>query len=156
MLAENREMSHKISLSSPNFPLTDSEFEAVLALICCFLDGSPLSQIHIVRSSYKPTDLKRLAGFFRALGKDGSGSWHDGELDAAPGRSDRDIRDHYPLCAGKSSRDCNRDWGEFTYPSSVTRHSCRAEKCRYEIGWPTLEGLPCPVHAAPRRAFCAG
>jgi hypothetical protein len=58
MLAENREMSQKISLSSPNFTLTDSEFEAVLALVCCFLDGSPLSQIHIVRSSYKPTDLE--------------------------------------------------------------------------------------------------
>jgi hypothetical protein len=58
MLAENREMSQEISLSSPNFTLTDSEFEAVLALVCCFLDGSPLSQIHIVRSSYKPTDLE--------------------------------------------------------------------------------------------------
>jgi len=58
MLAENREMSQNISLSSPNFTLTDSEFEAVLALVCCFLDGSPLSQIHIVRSSYKPTDLE--------------------------------------------------------------------------------------------------
>ena len=58
MLAENREMSQNISLSSPNFTLTDSEFEAVLALVCCFLDGSPLSQIHIVRSSYKPPDLE--------------------------------------------------------------------------------------------------
>jgi hypothetical protein len=58
MLAENREMSQEISLSSPNFTLTDSEFEAVLAIVCCFLDGSPLSQIHIVRSSYKPTDLE--------------------------------------------------------------------------------------------------
>jgi hypothetical protein len=51
-------MSQEISLSQPNSTLTDSEFEAVLALVCCFLDGSPLSQIHIVRSSYKPPDLE--------------------------------------------------------------------------------------------------
>jgi hypothetical protein len=58
MLARDREMSHEISLSQPNSTLTDSEFEAVLALVCCFLDGSPLLQIHIVRSSYKPPDLE--------------------------------------------------------------------------------------------------
>jgi len=50
-------MSQEASLSNPNFRLTDAEFEAVLALVCSFLDGSPLSHTHIVRVSYKPTDL---------------------------------------------------------------------------------------------------
>ena len=58
MLARDREMSRDIPLSQPSFTLTDSEFEAVLALVCCFLDGSPLSQIHLVRSSYNPPDLE--------------------------------------------------------------------------------------------------
>ena len=58
MLARDPEMSQEIFLSQPKFTLTDSEFEAVLALVCYFLDGSPLSQIHIVRSSYKPPDLE--------------------------------------------------------------------------------------------------
>jgi hypothetical protein len=58
MLARDREMSQEISLLQPNSTLTDSKLEAVLALVCCFLDGSPLSQIHIVRSSYKPPDLE--------------------------------------------------------------------------------------------------
>jgi hypothetical protein len=57
MLARDREMSQDIPVSQLSFTLTDSEFEAVLALVCCFLDGSPLSQIHIVRSSYKPPDI---------------------------------------------------------------------------------------------------
>jgi hypothetical protein len=38
--------------------LTAAEFEAVLALVCCFLDGSPLSHIHIVRNSYNPPELE--------------------------------------------------------------------------------------------------
>ena len=58
MLPRDREMSQEITLSQPSFTLTESEFEAVLALVRCFLDGSPLSQIHIVRSSYKPPDLE--------------------------------------------------------------------------------------------------
>jgi hypothetical protein len=58
MLARDRKMSQEISLSQPNSTLTASEFEAVLALVCCFLDGSPLSHIHIVRSSYTPHDLE--------------------------------------------------------------------------------------------------
>ena len=60
MVARDREMSQEISLSQPNSTLTDSEFKAVLALVCCFLDGSPLLQIHIVRSSYKPPDLEAM------------------------------------------------------------------------------------------------
>ena len=51
-------MSQEISLSQPSSTLTESEFEAVLALVCCFLDGSPLSHTHIVRSSYTPPDLE--------------------------------------------------------------------------------------------------
>ncbi|MDP9052371.1 MAG: hypothetical protein M3O31_16865 [Acidobacteriota bacterium] len=51
-------MSQDTPLSQPSFTLTDSEFEAVLALVCCFLDGSPLSQTHVVQSSYRPPDLK--------------------------------------------------------------------------------------------------
>jgi hypothetical protein len=58
MPARDREMSQEVPLSQPSFTLTDSEFEAVLALVCCFLDGSPLSQIHIVRSAYNPPDLE--------------------------------------------------------------------------------------------------
>jgi hypothetical protein len=58
MLVRDRNMSQEISLSHPNSTLTTSEFEAVLALVCCFLDGSSLSQIHIVRSSYNPPDLE--------------------------------------------------------------------------------------------------
>ena len=58
MLIRDRETSQEISLSQPSFTLTESEFEAVLALVRCFLDGSPLSRIHIVRSSYKPPDLE--------------------------------------------------------------------------------------------------
>ena len=58
MLARDRKMSQEISLSQPNSTLTASEFEAVLALVCCFLDGSPLSHIHIVGSSYNPSDLE--------------------------------------------------------------------------------------------------
>ncbi len=58
MLARDREMSQDIPLSQPSFTLTDSEFEAVLALVCCFLDGSPLAQFHIVRSSYNPPDIE--------------------------------------------------------------------------------------------------
>jgi hypothetical protein len=54
MLVRDRNMSQEVSLSHPNSTLTTSEFEAVLALVCRFLDGSPLSQIHIVRSSYTP------------------------------------------------------------------------------------------------------
>jgi hypothetical protein len=56
MVALDRKTGQEIPLSQPNFTLTDSEFEAVLALVCCFLDGSPMSQIHIARSSYKPPD----------------------------------------------------------------------------------------------------
>jgi hypothetical protein len=58
MLARDRKMSQEISLSQVNSTLTAPEFEAVLALVCCFLDGSPLSHTHIVRSSYTPPDLE--------------------------------------------------------------------------------------------------
>src|SRR5450631_3340089 len=58
MLARDRKMNQEISLSQPNSTLTASEVEAVIALVCCFLDGSPLSHIHIVRSSYTPPDLE--------------------------------------------------------------------------------------------------
>ena len=78
MLARDRKMNQEISLSQPNSTLTASEVEAVLALVCCFLDGSPLSHIHIVRSSYNPLILKRRARFFRALGsrwKRGMARW---------------------------------------------------------------------------------
>ena len=58
MLARDPKMSQDIPLSQLSFTLTDSEFEAVLAHVCCFLDGSPLSHIHIVGSSYNPSDLE--------------------------------------------------------------------------------------------------
>jgi hypothetical protein len=58
MLTRDSEMSQDIPFSQPSLMLADSEFEAVLALVCCFLDGAPLSQTYIVRSSYKPSDIK--------------------------------------------------------------------------------------------------
>ena len=58
MLARDPKMSQDIPLSQLSFTLTDSEFEAVLALVGCFLDGSPLAQVHIVRSSYRPHDIE--------------------------------------------------------------------------------------------------
>ena len=83
MLARDRKMNQEISLSQPNSTLTASEFEAVLALVCCFLDGSPLSQIHIVRSSYKPPDLeatRSLLSSARVKMEAGHGTMEDSTL----------------------------------------------------------------------------
>ena len=83
MLARDRKMSQEISLSQPNSTLIASEFEAVLALVCCFLDGSPLSHIHIVRSSYTPPDLeatRSLLSSARVKMEAGHGTMEDSTL----------------------------------------------------------------------------
>ena len=76
-------MGQEVSLPPPNFKLTESEFEAVHTLVCCFLDGSPLSPIHIVRSSYKPANLqvtRSLLACARVKMEGGHGTMEDSKL----------------------------------------------------------------------------
>src|ERR1017187_7047147 len=139
MLAENREMSQSTSLSHPNFPLTDPEFEAVLALVCCFLDGCPLSQTHIVRSSYKPTDLEATCSLLssaRVKMESGHGTMEGSTLLKDEAIAVREIVAYF---AQEYPRETATEIGEEALnPGSATRHSCRAAKCRYENVQPTL------------------
>jgi hypothetical protein len=126
-------MSQEISLSQPNFTLTDSEFEAVLTLVCCFLDGSPLSQIHIVRSSYKPPDLEAkhsLLSSARVKMEAGHGTMEGSTLLQDETIAICEIVAYF---AQEYPQETASEIGGDPYPGSAARHSCRAAKCRYEI-----------------------